>query len=175
VGGTTISAVAGVQNESAWLYSSGGANPFAAMPGWQSAMLGTTGLNANGGQRAVPDVAAVADAQHSAFALYREQQWVMVGGTSAPTPFWAGVTALLAQKLAQEGTSLAAQVRATPGGFNGLLYQPRLSQGNAPGLVGLLSGSNDLAGNCSLCEALGGYNDATGLGRPDVASLLAAF
>ncbi len=175
VGGTSISAVAGGQNESAWVFSSGGANPFAAMPAWQSAVLGTTGFNANGGQRAMPDVAAVADAQRSAFAIYREQQWVMVGGTSVSTPFWAGVTALLGQKLAQEGTSLAALVRATPGGFNGLLYQPRLSQGNAPAVVALLSGSNDLAGDCSLCDALGDYNDATGLGRPDVASLLAAF
>ena len=178
VGGTTISAVAGaagVANESAWLYSGGGTNPLSTMPAWQSAILSTAAFNANGGLRATPDVAAVADFQHSAFAIYREQQWVMSGGTSAGAPFWAGIGALLAQKLAGEGGSLAALVRTTPGGFNGLLYQSRLLQGVAPALVSIQSGSNDLAGNCPLCEAMGDYNDATGLGRPDVASLLAAF
>ena len=179
VGGTSISAVAGAggaQNESAWRYSGGGPNPYSVMPGWQLAALSTTAVNANGGLRATPDVAAVADFQHSAFAIYREQQWVMAGGTSAATPFWAGVSALLAQNLANKGTSLPALVRTTAGGFNGLLYQPRLVQGDAPALVGILSGSNDLGtGDCSLCDAVGGYNDATGLGRPDVASLIAAF
>ena len=174
VGGTSIGAVTG-QNESAWRYSGGGPNPYSGMPGWQSTVLSMTAFNANGGLRATPDVAAVADFQHSAFAIYREQQWVMAGGTSAATPFWAGVGALLAQNLASKGTSLAALVRATPGGFNGLLYQPRLAQGDAPALVGILSGSNDLIGNCLLCTAMGDYNDATGLGRPDVASLIAAF
>ena len=174
VGGTSIGAVTG-QNESAWRYSGGGPNPYSVMPGWQSTVLSMTAFNANGGLRATPDVAAVADFQHSAFAIYREQQWVMAGGTSAATPFWAGVGALLAQNLASKGTSLAALVRATPGGFNGLLYQPRLAQGDAPALVGILSGSNDLIGNCLLCTAMGDYNDATGLGRPDVASLIAAF
>jgi subtilase family serine protease len=174
VGGTSIGAVAG-QSESAWRYSGGGPNPYSLMPGWQSAVLSMTAFNANGGLRATPDVAAVADFQHSAFAIYREQQWVMAGGTSAATPFWAGVSALLAQNLASKGASLSALVRTTPGGFNGLLYQPRLAQGDAPALVGILSGSNDLIGNCSLCTAMGDYNDATGLGRPDVASLIAAF
>ncbi len=178
VGGTTISAVAGVagvSDESAWLYSGGGTNPFSNMPAWQSSALSAVAVDANGGLRATPDVVAVADFQHSAFAIYREQQWVMSGGTSAGAPFWAGISALLAQKLAGEGGSLAALVRATPGGFNGLLYQPRLLQGAAPALVGILSGSNDLVGDCSLCEAVSGYNNATGLGRPDVANLIAAF
>ena len=174
VGGTSIGAAAG-QGESAWRYSGGGPNAYSVMPGWQSTALSTTAFNANGGLRATPDVAAVADFQHSAFAIYREQQWVMAGGTSAATPFWAGVSALLAQNLASKGTSLSALVRTTPGGFNGLLYQPRLVQGDAPALIGILSGSNDLVGNCQLCAAMGDYNDATGLGRPDVASLIAAF
>ena len=179
VGGTTINAVAGAaggHDESAWRYSGGGPNPYSVMPGWQSAVLGTIAVNANGGLRTIPDVAAVADFQHSAFAVYREQQWVMAGGTSAAAPFWAGVSALLAQNLVNKGTSLSTLVRTTPGGFNGLLYQPRLAQGDAPALGGIVSGSNDLgSGDCSLCAAVGGFNDATGLGRPDVASLIAAF
>ncbi|MCK9688297.1 S53 family peptidase [Scleromatobacter humisilvae] len=179
VGGTTITAVAGaagVGNESAWQYSGGGPNPSELMPGWQSAAIGSIAIAANGNVRTVPDVAAVADFQHSAFATYREQQWVMAGGTSAATPLWAGISALMAQNLAGKGSSLAALVRTTPGGFNGLLYQPRLGQGATPALVGIASGSNDLSGGfCSLCAAAGGYNDATGLGRPDVASLIAAF
>jgi len=47
---------------------------------------------------------------------------------------------------------------------------------DAPALGGVWSGSNDLGtGDCSLCAAGGFYNDATGLGRPDVTSLVAAF
>ena len=179
VGGTTITAVAGAaggNTESAWPYSGGGPNPNEVMPGWQSAVLGSIAIAANGGVRTVPDVAALADFQHSAFAVYREQQWVMSGGTSAATPLWAAISALMAQNLAGKGSSLAALVRTTPGGFNGLLYQPRLAQGDTPALVGIVSGSNDLGGGfCSLCAAAGGYNDATGLGRPDVGRLIAAF
>src|SRR6202012_5134041 len=86
VGGTSISSVAGavaVSAESAWQYSGGGPAPTEVMPAWQSAVLSSIAISSNGGVRAVPDVAAVADPQHSAFAVYREQQWVMSGGTSA--------------------------------------------------------------------------------------------
>ena len=178
VGGTTVSSVAGagdVNAESAWQYSGGGPVPTELMPAWQSAVLSSIAISSNGGVRAVPDVAAVADPQHSAFAVYREQQWVMSGGTSAAAPLWAGISALIAQNRANNGTSLAALVRTTPGGFNGLLYQPQMTQGATPALVGIVSGSNDLVGGCSICAATGSYNDATGLGRPDVGRLIAAF
>ena len=180
VGGTRINTVVDVvdvNGESAWQYSGGGPSPTELMPAWQSAVLSSIAISANGGVRAVPDVAAVADPQHSAFAVYREQQWVMSGGTSAATPLWAGISALIAQNRANHGSSLAALVRATPGGFNGLLYQPPLTQGGTPALVGIVSGSNDLSngGGCSICAATGSYNDATGLGRPDVGQLISAF
>jgi hypothetical protein len=177
VGGTRLNAVAPAgPADTAWPYSSGGASSYAAMPAWQSSYLGATIAAANGGLRATPDVAAVADYQHSAVAVYYKQRWVMAGGTSVSTPLWAGVSALLAQHLAALGSSLPAHVQASAGGFNGLLYRAALSQGAQPGLRDVVAGSNDLTLTpCAVCTAGAGYDEVTGLGVPDVAGLLAGF
>jgi hypothetical protein len=179
VGGTRIQSVswsAGSSAEVAWLYSGGGPSSYAAMPAWQRALLGSALAAANGNMRATPDVAAVADDQHSAVAVYYKQQWVMAGGTSVSTPLWAGMGALFAQYLQDKGASLPQLVRATPGGFDGLLYQARLSRGSAGVYHDIVSGSNDLGpAPCAICTASPGYDEVTGLGAPDLAALLASF
>jgi hypothetical protein len=172
VGGTRI----GAAGESAWQFSGGGPSSYAPMPAWQSAYLGSRLAALNGGMRATPDVAAVADYEHSAVAVYYKQRWFMAGGTSVSTPLWAGVGALFGQYLLQKQDSLPALVRATPGGFNGLLYQARLTQGAQPGLVDIVGGSSNLTAQpCALCSAASGYDDATGLGTPSVAALFGAY
>ena len=179
VGGTRINSVAwtaGAQSEVAWEFSGGGISSYASIPAWQASYLGNSSPIVNAGIRAVPDVAAVADYQHSAVATYYKQRWVMMGGTSASSPIWAGISALFAQHLATEGTSLAALVKTTPGGFNGLLYQNKLTQGVSAGFYDIISGSNNLgASPCPLCNAGPGYDEITGLGTPDVSSLFANF
>jgi subtilase family serine protease len=182
VGGTRVLAVAAGATgatETAWQYSSGGPSSYAPMPAWQTAYLGSALQAANAGMRATPDVAAVADYQHSAVAVYYRQQWIMAGGTSVSTPLWAGMSALLAQSLAARGSTLPALVRATAGGFNALIYQARLTQGAQGALAGLndiTSGSNNLTLNaCSLCQAGAGYDDVTGLGVPYLGALLSDF
>jgi hypothetical protein len=179
VGGTRIYAVSGAASptaETAWQFSSGGPSSYASMPAWQAAYLGSSLSSANAGMRATPDVAAVADYLHSAVAVYYKQQWLMAGGTSVSTPLWAGTSALLAQHLANKGASLPALVRATPGGFNGLLYQTRLTQGGNVALRDIVSGTNNLTLNaCSLCSAATGYDDVTGLGVPNLAGFVASF
>lgn len=172
VGGTRIDAT----GESAWQFSGGGPSSYAPMPAWQSAYLGSTLAALNNGRRATPDVAAVADYQHSAVAVYFKQRWFMAGGTSVSTPLWAGVGALAGQYLLQNARSLPALVRSTPGGFNGLLYQASLHQGTPPGLIDIVSGSNNLTLQaCALCNAASGYDDVTGLGAPNAAALFAGF
>jgi len=179
VGGTRINSVAwsaGAQSEVAWPFSGGGESSYASMPAWQLSYLGSAVQAANGGMRAMPDVAAVADGQHSAVAIYYKQRWVMSGGTSVSSPIWAGISALMGQKLANEGKSLASLIKTTPGGFNGLIYQSKVTQGPNVGFYDILSGSDNLyASPCPLCVAGPGYDEVTGWGAPNVGKLLSNF
>ena len=175
VGGTQIHAVS-PGTDTAWIFSGGGATPWVGMPTWQSTFIGAAQGSANGFGRAVPDVVAVADPAHSPVALYFKQRWTLEGGTSVGSPLWAGIAALLGQQLAANGTSLAARVAATPGGFNALLYRSSLFAASDPALQALDGGTSFSQGlNCATCSFGPGYNDLAGLGTPDVASLVAAF
>ena len=176
VGGTQIHSVAATALDTAWTFSGGGASPWVAMPIWQSAFVGSAQASANAGDRAVPDVVAVADPAHSPAAFYFRQRWYLEGGTSVSSPLWAGIAALLGQQLAAEGSSLSTRVAATPGGFNALLYRSSLFAGSAPALQPLAGGTSFSQGwPCATCSFGPGYNDVAGLGTPDVARLAAAF
>ena len=176
VGGTQIHSVAAADLDTAWIFSGGGASPWVPMPFWQSAFVGSAQTSANAGDRAVPDVVAVADPAHSPVAFYFKQRWTLEGGTSVSSPLWAGIAALLGQQLANEGTSLSARVAATPGGFNALLYRGSLFAGADPALLPLAGGASFSQGwPCATCGFGPGYNDLAGLGTPDVASLVSAF
>jgi hypothetical protein len=176
VGGTQIHSVAATNLDTAWIFSGGGASPWVPMPVWQSAFIGTAQASANAGDRAVPDVVAVADPAHSPVAFYFKQRWSLEGGTSVSSPLWAGIAALLGQQLAVEGTSLSTRVAATQGGFNALLYRSSLFAGSAPALQPLAGGTSFSQGwPCATCGFGPGYNDVAGLGTPDVASLVSEF
>jgi hypothetical protein len=178
VGGTTIHSVAWKspsKSETAWQNSGGGASQTAPMPQWQLNLLGPN-AGADSNMRAVPDVAGVADWQRSAFGVYFKDSWEMSGGTSASSPMWAGIAALLAEHMARKGKSLQALIKATPGGFNGLIYQLKLMHGRHKGFHDITRGDNNLQDNqCALCAAEAGYDNVTGLGVPDVAELFSNF
>jgi subtilase family serine protease len=177
VGGTRITSVDWSNpgsGEVAWQFSGGGNSLYSSMPSWQSAILSAALVTANGSKRAVPDVSAVADFQYSAFGVYHRESWGMYGGTSASAPLWAGISALFGQYLANKSQSLATLIKATPGGFNGLLYQSNVAQGSA--FHDVVSGSNNLTSTpAPLCSAGTGFDDVTGLGAPDVANLFSVF
>lgn len=187
VGGTTITSLSGgfPAAEVAWQYSSGGPSGYAAMPAWQSSFLGSSIANANNAAcysgyaacRAAPDVSAVADVQHSAVAVHYKNGWVMSGGTSAAAPIWAGISALVGQQRVASGKgTLAALIKSTAGGFNGLLYNAATAAGTSTLLHDVVSGSNDLTGvSCAVCSAQVGFDDVTGLGVPDVANLVGSL
>jgi subtilase family serine protease len=179
VGGTRINSVAstlGANSEVAWTYSGGGWSLFASVPAWQSAYLSPTLVTANMGMKATPDVSAVADYQHSAVAIYQKERWLMSGGTSASSPIWAGISALLGQHLQAKQKALATLIMATPGGFNGLLYQTSQTSGSTPGIVDFMVGSNDLgSAPCSVCTATAGFDDVTGLGAPNVSNFISHY
>ncbi len=124
--------------------------------------------------RALPDVAAVADGQHSPIAIFYEQQWHIGGGTSASAPLWAGVVALIAQSFQQKNLSLPnaiIQLSANGGGFNVMLYAAKAA--NSTVFYDVTTGSNNVTANpCAYCQAAPGYNDLTGLGAPNVGALI---
>jgi subtilase family serine protease len=182
VGGTQINNVVytSTASETAWRFTGGGVDITApscaatssgnVMPTWQRNFVGSAIASLNGNQRAVPDVSAVADSQHSSFAYYLKDHWVMGGGTSASAPLWGGIAALLGQYLSNRGITLQNVIKTTPGGFNGLLYQTKLN--GTGSFRDVVSGNNNLrASSCTLCTATVGFDDLTGLGTPNVSAL----
>jgi kumamolisin len=125
----------------------GGFSTLFPRPSWQPAVQGQ---NARG----VPDVAGDASPL-SGYAVRVDGQDTVIGGTSAVAPLWAGLTALLNQKLGR------------PVGFiNPALYALNPSSG---AFVDITSGNNNGF------DAGPGWDACTGLGRPDGAKLLAAL
>ncbi len=156
-GGTTIRATNGsISSETAWSDSGGGVSDVFAVPSWQASAKVPAPPNPSGG-RGVPDVSADAD-PNSGYSVRVDGSTVVVGGTSAAAPLWAGLIALMNQQL---GTSV--------GFINAKIYElagyPR-----SPGpLEDITSGSN------GAYSAGVGWDPVTGLGRPDGARLEAAL
>jgi kumamolisin len=184
-GGTTIHR----GDETAWnnpawkatpMASGGGVSGFFPRPLWQAGhrvpmhrKVGKAwleeGLNAaTWTGRGVPDVAATADAL-SGYELYVGGQRALGGGTSAATPLWAGLIALLNQRLSEIGGR-----PITLGFMSALLYRPDV--GSA--MREVRTGDNRLPGSAAgvaYFTAGPGWNACTGLGVPDGADLLAAL
>jgi kumamolisin len=161
VGGTKLSTAADGEwlAEQSWYDvpliqgTGGGVSTLFPRPTWQS-------VDAAGplpDQRLVPDVAAVADPNTGVRIVFNDNV-VVGGGTSQSAPIWAGLTALMNQKLLDSG--------AEPlGEFNPLLY--RIAQGSAlPGFRDISLGGN------AVSPGTAGYDVVTGLGTPNVENLV---
>jgi pseudomonalisin len=108
-GGSALSYVPEkVWNESAHeggsgLWSSGGGvSEVYTQPTWQA---GVSGANSNG-MRAVPDVALTA-ASHDGYMICENGNWYVIAGTSAASPSFAGIMAVVVQKQAGAGQGTA--------------------------------------------------------------------
>ncbi|WP_263356341.1 S53 family peptidase [Acidicapsa ligni] len=134
-GGTTLeSSNSSITSETVWNDGSGGGatgggySTVFALPSYQSATAGQTG-------RGVPDVAGDADPDTGYNILVDGQQGV-VGGTSAVAPLWAGLIALLNQKLNTRlgylNPSLYA-LQAPDNGFNDITEGSNGSYSAGPG------------------------------------------
>ncbi len=179
VGGTSIKTVGyslpNIATEVAWTYGGGGASLLEAIPAWQkTALAGNATLTLDPTKRALPDIAYNSDPNYSPVAIVVGGNWYAEGGTSAGAPQWAAIVALIAQDRATKNEStLAALVKATVGGFNGLLYQ---SKYDATGVFDVTAGTDNTSVKaCALCTAGKGYDAVTGLGVPNVNNLLTAF
>jgi kumamolisin len=161
VGGTTLS----TDTEGRWLAeqawydvpltqgTAGGASALFGRPSWQS-------VDTSAGppdRRLVPDIAAVADPFTGVKFVFGGEV-VTGGGTSQAAPVWAGLAAIINQRLRQQGL-------AQLGDLNPLLYQ--VAQGAAvPGFRDI-----ELGGN-AISPSRDGYDMVTGLGSPNVENLV---
>jgi subtilase family serine protease len=138
----------------------GGLSNTFAQPSWQTGN-GVKNQYSNG-NREVPDVSADADPQ-TGYAIYctvaaagcPTSGSIVVGGTSAAAPLWAGSMSLVNQYLQKQGKA-------------------RMGFAN-PQLYGLMNGQEQFApfhdvtsGNNLFYPATAGYDLASGIGSPDI-------
>ncbi len=173
VGGTNLQLSSGVYgSESVWSDPSatqqgpegdgggGGLSSTFTEPSWQTGP-GVQNQYSNG-NREMPDVTADAD-PNTGYAVYctvaaagcSSSGWIEVGGTSAASPLWAGSTAVINQYLQQQG-------KARVGFYNPTLYQLAATQQAHTPFHDITSGNN------LYYPATTGYDEASGLGSPDI-------
>jgi len=177
VGGTALTTGPGgaYSSETVWNEGAGngagggGLSTQFAMPSYQS---GPGVLNSfSNGKREVPDVSADADPA-TGYAVYCTvaagnacvdffgfpQGWTVIGGTSAATPLWAGITADINQYLASQGKPGVGDPHAT-------LYRLFNTQQSFLGYHDITQGDN------LNYPATAGYDMASGIGTPDAWNL----
>ena len=119
-----------------------------------------TGLGSSATYRNVPDVSINADPS-TGYAIALNGSWTLYGGTSCAAPIWAGFTALVNERRANNGSS--------PVGFvNPVIYQIGQGSRYTSDFHDVNDGSNNLT-----YVAVNGYDDATGWGSFNGANLMA--
>ena len=161
-GGTRlIASGTSISNETVWnddptrSSTGGGVSDFFAVPAYQNTAHVPPSINPGGRKgRGVPDVAGDADPV-TGYDVRVDGQNFTIGGTSAVAPLWAGLIALLNQKLASR-----------VGFLNPLLYGP---------VVGTGSFRDIISGNNGGYSAKPGWDACTGWGTPNGVKLLKAL
>ena len=161
-GGTRLDSAGGViSSEVVWNElpkdgaGGGGVSDFFPLPSWQANARVPPSANPGGHVgRGVPDVCGDADPL-TGYLVRVDGQKLEYGGTSAVAPLWAGLVALLNQKLGRRC-----------GFLNPILY--RLPSGSGA-LHDIISGNN------GAYSAGKGWDACTGLGSPDGVNLGAAL
>ena len=156
VGGTSLVLDAGgnVASETGWSGGGGGKSHYFPRPAWQKGH----GIAA-GAHRMVPDVSLTADPDHGALLVLNGAPLNGgIGGTSWSAPVWAGFCALINEGRVKAGKQ--------PLPFLNPLIYPLLG---SPAFRDITAGSN------GAYKATSGYDLVTGLGVPDVRTLLAAL
>lgn len=141
--------------------SGGGVSTQLPKPAYQNG----TGVPADG-FRDQPDVSFMASPTTSGYVVVVENQVMAIGGTSAATPSWAGVVALVNHAAGADGL----------GAINDALYTlGRQQQSGGPAVFyDITSGNNTLDGVRGF-SAAPGFDLASGWGTPNVALLVQAL
>src|SRR5918912_1051516 len=170
VGGSSLSldAAGGVQSESGWAASGGGASAVWPRPAWQAG----PGVPA-GTQRMVPDVALDAG---TGYAVWVAGGWTPVHGTSGGPPVWAGLLALANQAryalAAARGAPTPAPCAVLPGlgDVHSELYQLGATPAPTPVFRDITLGPGN-----GVATPGPGWDGVTGWGAPDGYVLLRAL
>jgi pseudomonalisin len=129
----------------------GGASIYIGKPSWQTG----NGVPA-GAFRDVPDV-SVAASTHDAYLIGMNGGFYAVGGTSAASPSWAGLMALVVERMGtgqgNANPNLYALFRLQSAGGAAVFHDITGGNNNVPGVAGFAAGP--------------GYDQATGIGTPD--------
>ena len=144
--------------------SAGGVSLFFSRPPWQTGAGMPSGV-----KRCVPDVAALAFGNFAP--MYNFSGEILgAGGTSLSSPIWAGFCALINQARANAGLQPVGLLGPRIYPLNGTSVFSQMTTGSATGADGFstmaTNGAYTLGPN---------YNLVTGLGTPDVGSLIAAL
>jgi subtilase family serine protease len=160
VGGTVLTIRGSSASETAWQDSGGGFSQFFSTPSYQSQLPDATKAQFQG-RRGVPDVSASADPGHG-LAIYLFGRWTVVGGTSAASPLWAGLTAV--------GNQMAGR----PLGFiNPALYKIGASDKAKTDFRDITTGNNNQPEvGVDGFPAVAGWDPVTGFGSPIADKLL---
>jgi len=166
IGGTTLTYSSGARSEVVWSSTGGGVSSYTARPSYQASTVPGMGTPAG---RSVSDVSFNADPTTGQYIAVISQGgstvgWLSAGGTSLSAPQWAGVLTLAnAQRALASKSALGAP--------HSMLYGTVASTASyyAGAFVDVTKGSD---GTCPTCSAKTGYDNPTGLGTPNVSSLL---
>lgn len=170
VGGTSLTySGTGARSETVWSGTGGGTSLYTLRPAYQTTAV--PGMGTYGG-RAVADVAFNADPSTGQYVAVMAPgsttaSWISAGGTSLSTPQWAGLIAIanatraLSAKaaLGSPHAVLYGQIAAVPGTY-------------ASAFADITKGLN---GTCPTCMSTVGYDTPSGLGTPNVSSLVSAL
>jgi kumamolisin len=137
--------------------SGGGISGFFPVPPYQAKITLPKDLSTGKAGRGVPDVSGDGDPA-SGYLVRVDGEEVPIGGTSAVAPLWAGLIALINQKLARRS-----------GFINSLLYA------NPAALRDVIVGDNKVGKAAIGYSATKGWDPCTGLGSPDGLKLLAVL
>lgn len=162
-GGTrVVPTSSGGYARSAWSGSEGGFSAFFAEPDYQTALPASIQQQMRN-HRGIPDVAAPAD-PNTGLAIYVAGRWSTASGTSAATPFWAGLIAL------------ADQAAGHPLGFvNPTLYRIGASSSYPQDFFDIVTGNNSVNRpevSVQGFDAVPGWDAVTGLGEPNAPNLV---
>lgn len=166
IGGTTLTYTSGARSEVVWASTGGGVSSYTARPSYQASTVPGMGTPTG---RSVSDVSFNADPTTGQYIAVISQGsstvgWLSAGGTSLSAPQWAGVLTI-----ANAQRALAS--RSAIGAPHTMLYGTVASTVGdyAAAFLDVTKGSD---GTCATCGAKTGYDNPTGLGTPNVSSLL---
>jgi hypothetical protein len=168
-GGSTLTYTgSAARSESVWSGTGGGVSAYTPTPAYQTSAVPDMGTPA---RRAVSDVAFNADPSTGQYVVVLAPgstvpSWLSAGGTSLSTPQWAAILAI--------ANALRAQSLETPlGEPHAKIYAIAAQSASYAGAFYDITHGSD--GSCAACYAAIGYDLPTGIGTPNVTSLLSAL